>query len=299
VVLNERIRSVVVAVDFSDTAFAGALWACTHVCPSAKVTLLHVVDPPDRPTFAAHILPPASEVEAIAREDAWRRMRAAAARFTPTPNCEVRAGKPHEETVRAATDLGADLIIIGPHGDRPRPSRFLGTTAERIVRTSEVPVLVTTQPPRGKPRRLLVPVDDAPVTARLLEWTRDAAEAFDADVTLLHVWGNAVYSHVASMSFATERDEAAARAEIERELSSAAEQWLTKLARTGIKRERVTSTVSYGNAGDLALELAEATRSEMILIGRHGRSLLAPAMLGSTIGTVLHGARCPVLVIGD
>jgi nucleotide-binding universal stress UspA family protein len=299
-VLNQRIRSVVVATDFSDTSFDGALWACTHVCPAAKVTLLHIVDPPDRPTFAAHVLPPASEIEAVAREDAWRRIRAAAARFPlPSPSCEVRVGKPYEETVRAAADLGADLIIIGPHGDRPRPSRFLGTTAERIVRTSPVPVLVTTAPPQDVPRRLLVPVDDASVTERVLEWTRDVAETFDADVTLLHVWSNAVYSHVASMSFATEHDEASARTEIERELSTAAEQWLTKLARTGFKRDRVTSIVSYGNAGDIALELAESTRAEMIVIGRHGRRLIAPAMLGSTIGTVLRGARCPVLVVGD
>jgi nucleotide-binding universal stress UspA family protein len=142
-------------------------------------------------------------------------------------------------------------------------------------------------------------VDDASVTERVLEWTHAAAETFDADVTLLHVWSNAVYSHVASMSFATERDEASARAEIERELSTAAEQWLTKLARTGLERDRVTSIVSYGNAGDIALELAASSRAEMIVIGRHGRRLIAPAMLGSTIGTVLHGARCPVLVVSD
>ena len=173
--------------------------------------------------------------------------------------------------------------MIGPHGDRPRPRKFLGTTAERVVRTSPVPVLVATNPPAGRPRRMLVPVDDSAITPVILEWVRDLAATFDADVTLLHVWSNAVYSHVASMSYATTKGEEAAQREINKELHDSAIQWLDKLARTRVTAERVAAKVTYGKPGDAALEAATAMSADLIVLGRRGSGLVAPALLGSTV----------------
>ncbi len=47
--------------------------------------------------------------------------------------------------VRAVGTLGADLIIMGTHGRTGLPHVVLGSVAERVVRTSPVPVL--TVPP--------------------------------------------------------------------------------------------------------------------------------------------------------
>jgi nucleotide-binding universal stress UspA family protein len=38
-------------------------------------------------------------------------------------------------------------------------------------------------------------------------------------------------------------------------------------------------------------------RADLIILGRNSTGVVAPAFLGSTIGTVLHDARCPVLVV--
>src|SRR5215211_4430656 len=201
-----RFSRIVVGMDFSDMAINSAKWVSEHFAPDAEIILVHVIDPPDRPRFSLGLLPAPDVVEAAGREYAMRRTKELAPIFGNTaPRCEIRVGKPYEEMTKIASELTADLLVIGPHDDRPRPLRFLGTTAERIVRTSSVPVLVTTNPPAGRPRKLLVPVDDASITPALLEATRDLAEAFDADVALLHVWSNAVYSHVASMSYVTTR----------------------------------------------------------------------------------------------
>jgi nucleotide-binding universal stress UspA family protein len=295
-----RLDSMVVGLDFSAPSIRGAKWASETFAPAASMTLVHVIDPPDRPRFASHVLPTPEAIEALAREDAETRMHDVATFLTASASrCEVRVGKPHEQIAALVREIGADLVVIGPHGDRPRTSRFLGTTADRIVRTSPVPVLVATTPSAARPRRLLALVDDADVTPTLLAWTHDLAETFDADVTLLHVWSNATYSHVASMSFATTANEAEARAEISKDLHDASMQWLNSLARTGVDRNRITSTVTYGNPGDVALETAKAVHADLILMGRSGSGLVAPALLGSTVGTVLHGARCPVLVVTE
>jgi nucleotide-binding universal stress UspA family protein len=291
---------IVIGMDFSDTAIKAATWASAHFAPKASITLVHVFDPPDQPPFGRHLLPPPGVIEADAREYAATRLHEVATLLSPEePRCEIRVGKPHEEIVKLEREIGADLVVIGPHGDRPRPSKFLGTTAERIVRTSPAPVLVTTNPLVTRPRNILVPVDDLAITPTLLQFTRDLAVDFDADVTLLHVWSNAVYSHVASMSYAAKANEADARADIATELHDAGLQWLREIARTGINRDRVTAIVTHGHAGDETLRTANSMHADLVVLGRRGTGLVAPALLGSTVGTVLHGSSCPVLVITE
>lgn len=294
-----KIETVLIALDFSDTALEAARWAIQQLSPR-HVVLLHVIDPPDRPGFAIALLWADDSVEVAARKYAARRIRDIADGLPHgTVRTEVRLGKPSEQISTAAREFEADLVVIGPHGDRARPWKFLGTTADRVVRTSPVPVLVATNPGSSAPRRILTPVDDVSITPTVLEWTRDLAERWDADVTLLHVWSNALYSHVASMTHATIPDEDAARKEIRKELSDAAAHWLDEMTRIRLDRTRVTATVRYGNAGDIAVEMAAEAEAGLIVMGRRGSGLIVPALLGSTVGTVLHGARCPVLVVTD
>ena len=294
------VKSLVAAIDLDEPSAAAVRWASAVFAPNADVTLLHVIEPPNRPWFARHLLPEAEQIEAVAREHAATRLREIASRIDrANVRFEIRLGSPYEQICAYAQQAGADLVVIGPHGDRPRPSKFLGTTAERIVRMSAAPVLIVMNPPDGPAKRLLVPVDDADVTPRVLDWTRRIAEQFDAAVALLHVWSNAVYSYVASMSFATEKNEAAAREEIRRELSEAATHWLQEMSRTGLRRDRVTAEVTYGDAGARTLEVAAEKRADMIVMGRSGAGIARAAFLGSTVGTVLHGARCPALIITD
>jgi nucleotide-binding universal stress UspA family protein len=293
-----KIRSILAATDLDSPSIAAARWALEQLAPRAEATLLHVIDPPDRPSFGEHLLPPREEVELAAREYARARLRDIAdLELGGVPRCTIRTGRPHEVIADVATELNSELVVIGPHGSRPRPHKFLGTTAERVARSAPAPVLIGTNPPSGPARRILVPVDDAEITPTLLDWTRRVAEQFDAEVKLLHVWSDAVFSHVASMMYATAPNEEAARGEISSELRDVATQWLREMIRTGIRRDRVKSAVTYGKAGARALDVAESMQADLIIVGRTGASLLRAAFLGSTIGTIIHGARCPVLVV--
>jgi nucleotide-binding universal stress UspA family protein len=269
--------------------------------PGAEIVLAHVIEPPDRPRFAQDKLPPEEVFESSAREYASRRMHEIFSYLSGEPlRTEIRVGRPYEQMTRLAQELRAGLIVIGPHGDRPHTSKFLGSTAERIVRASPVPVLVATTPRDGAPRRLLVPVDDTEVTGAVLDSARALAARFDAEITLLHVWSNAVYSHVASMSHAHAKSDAAAEAEIDQELIDTARHWLKDLARHGVDDQQITTLVTYGKAGDAVISVASEVQADLIVLGRKSTHVLAPALLGSTIGTVLHDARCPVLVVtGD
>ncbi len=172
-----RISRVLIAVDFSETAATAAQWATEHFAPGAHFTLLHVVERPRRRRFAHDALPADDEIALVARQYAERRMHELGSRLTSASvRAELRVGKPFEQVTVAARELRADLVVIGPHGDCPRPSRFLGTTADRIARTSPVPLLIATRPPASAPRRILVPVEDYPIPSALLVWINFPAQ---------------------------------------------------------------------------------------------------------------------------
>ena len=293
-----KIEKMLIAVDLSDTANTAARYAATQFAPDAEVILLHVIDPVRRPRFAPETFPSEDALESIAREYATRRMAELSTSLARSRvRSEIRVGRPEEQVAAMASEIGASIVVIGPHGDRPRPWKFLGTTADRITRTCRVPILVATNPAEHSPRRILVPVDDDGIASEVLASTRDLAERFDADIALLYVVSNAVYGHVASMSYATTSDDARAEQEIEKELAGAAARWLAEIARTGVNRDRVSSEAAYGNAGEVTVETAARLNADLIVIGRRGSGLVRPALLGSTVATVLHGARCPVLVV--
>ena len=65
----------------------------------------------------------------------------------------VRRGAPWDKLINVATELGAELIVVGADGQRGASTgRFLGTVANRLATTSSRPVVVV--PPRPALDRL-------------------------------------------------------------------------------------------------------------------------------------------------
>ncbi len=293
-----RIRSVVVGMDFSEMSIVAARWAAEHFAPNANITLVHVVALPDRPAFAEELLPATDTIESAARRSAERHMRDAIASISPRAEFEIRFGKPHEQVVEAARARHADVILVGPHDDRHARSRWLGATAERIVRTSPIPVLVVVDPPPHPPRTLLLPVNESRLTGSIFAWASRFAESFDAEVKLLHVWSESLYAYVASMAHAGTSDDLAAQRVVEQEIRDATTHWLVDLTEAGFRGRRAAAIVRHGEVADVTLDVAAATHADLIVMGRSG-GLVAPSPFGSTLRTVLHRAPCSVFVVTE
>jgi len=286
-------------MDFSETSIVTARWAAEHFAPNEEITLVHAVSLPDRPAFAEQLLPATDTIESVACRSAERRMSDAIRSISTRAKFEVRVGKPHEEIVSAARERRADVIVVGPHDDRHARSRWLGSTAERIVRTSPMPVLVAIDPPARAPRTVLVPVNESRLTESILAWASRFAVTFDAEVKLLHVWSESLYAYVGSMAYAGSSDDLAAQRVVEQEIRDATTHWLSDLTAAGFQGRRASAIVRHGEVADVTLDIAAATHADLIVMGRSGGLVIAPSPFGSTLRTVLHRAPCSVFVVSE
>jgi len=60
-----------------------------------------------------------------------------------------KTGMPHEEIVKSAEEIPADLIVLGTHGRGGVAHMLLGSVAERVIRRARCPVL--TVKPKSTP----------------------------------------------------------------------------------------------------------------------------------------------------
>lgn len=290
-----ELARVVAATDFSPTADACVRWAARRLAPVDEIVLVHALEAPSPGSHEPWT--EGSDVATSSRAAAKARLDALAASLHGARfSVEVADGAAHTAICRLAVEREADLIVVGPHGERHGTSRWFGTTADRIVRTTEVPVLVGVRGARI-PRRLVAAVDDSTMTPTVLAWARLMADRWDAEVLVLHVLSDAVYGHMMSMAAAVARDDAAAEVEVRQDLHADAVRWLRDAVEVGIPRDHVDADVVHGKAGEEILRAVRRWRGDLVIVGQHGAGRVHAPLLGSAVRTVLHAATCPVLVV--
>lgn len=138
------IKSILVSVDLaegSDRVLDYALDFASKL--GARITLLHVYNLPVY-NFPDGSFVPTAEVAAQVGDAARRSLDATVSRLKER-GIEVtgvlRTGPPAEEVCTVATEVGADLIIMGTHGRGAFGRALLGSTANAVVRSAPVPVL--------------------------------------------------------------------------------------------------------------------------------------------------------------
>lgn len=142
---------IVVGVDLSDVAEAAAREAATLASAlGADVVLVHAL-PTSTDEDGAQHADYASLLHGYAAREAKEHLSAIADSL-PTAPAEVRVapirGTPGETLVAVAEELSASWIAVGTHGRRGLARWVLGSTAERVLRRADRPVLVV---PRTDP----------------------------------------------------------------------------------------------------------------------------------------------------
>ena len=118
----------------------GATIHVVYVVDDASVAELAVDSNVDEVSFDADVGRLFERFEA-AGERAIAEVREAAGERGVELVAEVRRGIPDEAILAYADENGVDLIVMGTHGRRGVRRYLLGSTTERVLRQSPVPVL--------------------------------------------------------------------------------------------------------------------------------------------------------------
>jgi nucleotide-binding universal stress UspA family protein len=292
--------SVVIGVDFSPAMSKVGEWIRRYVAPDATITLVHAFEPSPLPGFLSRLRP----AQPGLTDDETRRLEQELMLWRdqngiPDARCVVRAEPAYQLIEHIARETSATLIVIGARASSDRPWLRLGSTAERLLRSASSSVLVIHGRPHGAPRRLLVAVDDAAITPHVLSVSGELAARFDASIHAVHVLSNAAYSHVLSMEAATSKTSSEAQAKLAIDMSAESLRWLQELWRNTLRHDKLEVEIPHGVPGKEILAAAERAGAELIVMGRYGIGRVVPAVLGSVVGSVVHGATCPVLVVAE
>jgi len=202
----------------------------------------------------------------------------------------ITSGPMLEELSSHADGLGADLVVLGARGASFMRHVLLGSTAERMLSRASRPMLVVKQAAHERYRILLVPVDFSSSSLRAVRNAR--AIAPDAEIVLLHAFDvpfEGQLRHAGVDEEIIRHYRISARQEAQQKLWSLCDE-------AGLPHETTRMLVLHGDPLQQIIEQEQEQDCDLIVMGKHGESILEEWLLGSVTRHVLTESQCDVLL---
>ena len=217
----------------------------------------------------------------------------------------VLEGSPSGAILDAAGREGATMIAMTTHGRTGILRWLMGSVADRIVRASDVPVLLLRPfhfagPPAVEPailreapfRRILIATDGSSNSMTIVDPAMTFAALFGSEIIALHVWDSYVLDSASLPGM-----EAGMAPPPEAPLASedtVTEEMARKLGPSGLKVIRMTR---YGEPASEILDCSFEHKIDLIALATDDRWELSRWMTGSVAERVLRSAGIPLLIV--
>ncbi len=214
---------------------------------------------------------------------------------------EIREGNPWREILAAASEMPADLVVMGTHGRGGSERFLLGSVAEKLSHRLPCPVMTVCHD-EGRAfeapsliARILCATDFSENSERACRFSLALAARLRAKVTLLHS-----IEHMPDLGVARYRmvvpDVEPLLKEIERaaseRLSRAVDAWRREFVDV-----EVTARLGAGPAYREIVRVADDEGADLIAIGAQGHGMLEHLLSGSNAQQVIRSANCAVLTV--
>ncbi len=201
-------------------------------------------------------------------------------------------GRPAQAIVKLARERKVDAIVIGTQGKRGLERFFMGSTADSVLRHTNVPTIVV-PPGVGDAvpsfERMLVAIDDSDPSDAAAAFACEFANAESARLVFCAVVETSeLYGTAATYGY----DPASMRDELHLAASALI---ATQSGRADTHDHE--SVITEGDPAEQILASAAAQHAGLIIVGTHGRRGLRRLFVGSVAETVVCRSTVPVVVV--
>ena len=200
----------------------------------------------------------------------------------------IEHGVPHESILEYADEHDVDMVAMGTHGRTGLQRVLIGSVTERVVRTSDIPVLTTRAVPNehSSYEDVLIPTDGSDAASAAIDHGLTIAERYDATVHALSVVD---VSSLAGSYDVTPIIEA---------WKDDCERAVTEVAEAAESRDIDVSTEVKQSTPYRAIKTyVENEGVDLVAMGTHGRTGLERYLVGSVTTRTVRTSDIPVLTV--
>ncbi len=279
-------KKILVATDFSsrsDRAIRRSTVLAKRI--EASISLIHVVDD-DQP---ARMVEAEQAASTVLLDETTRSLRE-----IDGVSCDSSTilGDPFDGITKAAGEIAPDLLVIGPHRRQALKDVFVGTTAERTIRASRLPVLMANGVPAGFYRHVLIAVDLSVCSGDAVRAAIGLGLHNHAPVCVVHVF-EAPGTGLITRAMMKDR----VKDYLAEEERLAAEELATFLSNLEFSPSHQILRLNGTSIADTICSVAQEISADLIVVGTHGRTGVSKLLLGSDAEEVLRISDRDVMAV--
>jgi len=285
------LTKVCIGTNFSpESEHALTVGAALARATGAQVDLVHIVHRP--PLYERVLLKEQPLNEDLVRQATEHLQRIAAAPPLAglSVTCQARVGSPFAELIAFSREQRHDLLVIGARKRGHLADLLLGSTAERVLRKAEVPVLIAKAPLAVTPTCILAPTDFSAASRPALEEAVALAKRWNARLVLLHVIEPIVQAYAWATDLAGGEIYIIEPEELKPE-------WDALLGSLDCQGVRCEAQTLKGDVATTVAAVAKALPADLVVLATHGRTGLAHALLGSVAEGTARAVEGSVLTV--
>lgn len=284
--------TILVPTDGSSGAKAAARHALTFANAfDSQVRLLIVIDERSYSSGLIDLDSTASDQRDALEERAASNLRLLeelAAEASVPFEMALEHGIPYETILEYATEHDVDLVSMGTHGRTGLQRVLIGSVTERVVRTSDVPVLTTRAAPKehSSYEDVLIPTDGSDAASAAIDHGLAIAERYDATVHALSV------VDLSSLAGSYDIDPIIElwRDDCERAVEAVADAAESR----GVD---VVTKVRQATPYRAITKYIENEEIDLVTMGTHGRTGLEGYLVGSVTTRTIRTSDVPILTV--
>lgn len=210
------------------------------------------------------------------------------------PEIWVEVGDPAQHIADCTRWANIDLLVVGSHRKNPLRDIFVGTTLERLLRTSHVPILLVNKAPVGDYLMPLLALDCSPASAQAVRAAHELGLLPKTGAKALHAFDPLGGTMVLAASAGAGTIPGDYAAEERRRATAALDEFLHQEELDTVIDQRL---IEEGQPMTALRRLLERDHVDLLVMGTRGLTGMKRVLIGSVADAAIRELDCDILTV--